>query len=543
MSAVWATGSAAQEWVYTARPGDTLSGLAVEYLAPEYNATNLQAHNELANPDYLPTGTRLRVPVAWLKLQPTPATLVLVTGNVQRSRDDGQATKPLEVGVKLNAGDTLRTGSDGVATIEFADGSRLLLQPDSSVTLDTLSAMGTTGMVDTSMRLHGGRVENIVEPSENPNSRYRVVTPPAVAAVRGTEFRIGYETATELMTGEVADGTIGVSAQGVSREIPAGFGVVTQLGEPPGEPTALLPPPDVAQLPARVSQTQIAFSWPALTGAVAYRSEVFGGEQFQRLLRSVTLDTPDATFALLPLDRYLLQLRAIDAAGLAGANARHEFEVQQPPAAPVLLAPPDLSDWSESALTLRWSMPPGVQLFRLQLTRDPTFANLLVERTSLRDIELTLPDDLASGHYYWRVASVDPNGIQGPFAQPHEFTIHSLPTAPNVRVSALSAGKLDFAWSAVVDARGYRLLLARDARFNDIVLDIDTDATALRVASPPWGRYFVRVQSIGDSGRAGASSPVRALQVPLWLPAPQILLLLIPLLILLPLHLRLRRAF
>ncbi|MDH3452110.1 MAG: FecR domain-containing protein, partial [Gammaproteobacteria bacterium] len=525
-----------------ARPGDTLSVLAAEYLAAGYTASSLQVHNGLTDPDNLPVGTRLRIPVAWLKLQPVPATLVRVAGDVERFRDDGEITEPLTVGVKLHAGDTLRTGSDGVATIEFADRSRMLLQPDSSVTLDTLSAMGTTGMVDTSMRLHGGRLENVVEPLENPNSRYRVVTPPAVAAVRGTEFRVGYETTTELMTGEVADGAIGVTAEGVSREIPAGFGVVTRLGEPPGEPTALLPAADVSQLPARVVQTQIAFNWPVLTGAAAYRSELSGGEQFQQLLRSEIVDAPRVTFTTLPLGRYRLQLRGIDAAGLAGTAARHEFEVLQPPPAPLLIAPPDLSDWSDSALTLRWSVPPGMQRFHLQVARDPGFDDLVLDRPSLRDIGFALPDDMPPGHYYWRVASLDAGDAQGPFARPSEFTVYALPVAPDVRLTASSTDVLAFSWAAVADADSYRLLLSHDARFREVMLDIETAATELRVAAPPWGGYFFRIQSIGAGGIAGAFGPVRALHVPRWLPAPQILLLIIPLLILLPLHLRLRRS-
>jgi hypothetical protein len=542
LALVFAANTRAQDWVYTARPGDTLSELAVQYLGVGYGARDLQVYNALEDANRLPTGTRLRVPVTWLKLQPTPATLIRFTGDVERFRDDGETTEPLAPGIKLYAGDTLRSGSNGAATIEFADRSRMRLQSDSSVTLDALSVMGTTGMVDTSMRLHGGRGENTVEPLDNPNSRYRVITPPTVAAVRGTEFRIGYEIASERMTGEVADGTIGVSAQGVSREIPAGFGVVTRLGEPPGEPAALLSAPDVSQLPAAVPRNQIAFVWPVVTGAVAYRNELFGGEQFERLVQSVTVDEPEVALAPIPLDRYVLQLRAIDASGLAGADARHEFEVERPLAPPALIAPPDLSAWRDSTLRLVWSAPTGARQFQLQLARDRGFTDLVIERSSIKDLEFELPAGLPPGRYYWRVARAADDDADERFTQPFEFTVYELPVAPQPHVKETTSGTLRFSWTTVTQATRYRLQLARDARFRELVLDIDTPGTELRVAALPWGRYFYRVQSIGDSGRLGAPSAARVLQVPRWIPAPQVLLLVTPLLILLLLHLRFRRS-
>lgn len=528
--------------MYTARPGDTLSELADEYLSAGYGPRDLQVYNVLGNVDLLATGTRLRVPVAWLRVQPTPATLIRFAGEVERYRDDGETTEPLAAGIKLYAGDTLRTGSDGAVTIEFADRSRMLLQPDSSVTLDTLSVMGSTGMVDTTMRLHGGRMENTVEPLNHPNSRYRVITPPAVAAVRGTAFRIGYETASERMTGEVADGTIGVAAQGVSREIPAGFGVVTRLGEPPGEPIALLPAPDVSRLPAVVAQNQIAFTWPAIAGAVAYRNELFGGEQFERPVQAATADVPEVRFAPIPLGRYVLQLRAIDASGLAGADARHEFAVERPPAPPALIAPPDLSAWRDTALRLVWSAPSGARQFHLQVASDRDFTDLIIDRPSINDIEFALSAALPPGRYYWRVARAADDDTDAVFARPFEFTVYALPAAPQAHVKDTASGALVFSWKSVSEATGYRLQLARDDRFHDLVFDIDTPRTALRVAAPRWGRYFYRVQSIGDSGRYGAPGAARVLQVPRWLPAPHVLLLIVPLLVLLPLHLRSRRS-
>jgi hypothetical protein len=57
--------------------------------------------------------------------------------------------EPLVAGAKLRVGDVLRTGSDGLATARFADGTRLIAVPDSAIALtrllETIGAYGRPG--------------------------------------------------------------------------------------------------------------------------------------------------------------------------------------------------------------------------------------------------------------------------------------------------------------------------------------------------------------------------------------------------------------
>lgn len=66
----------------------------------------------------------------------------------------------------------------------------------------------------------------------------------------------------------------------------------------------------------------------------------------------------------------------------------------------------------QTAVTLRWGMRPGVLRYRLQLAKDAGFADIVFDRV-VSGHEYRL-NDLQSGRYYWRVASL--NAKRGQFS-------------------------------------------------------------------------------------------------------------------------------
>ena len=137
----------AHDWTYRIRPGDTLWHVSGKYLRNDVAWQRLQAHNRIADPDRLRPGTVLRLPVAWLRVQPAKATVVGVHGEAFVDGANGQPARVVE-GMRLGIGTTLRTSADASLSLQFADGSRLLLHANSELTLDKLSAYGATGMTD-----------------------------------------------------------------------------------------------------------------------------------------------------------------------------------------------------------------------------------------------------------------------------------------------------------------------------------------------------------------------------------------------------------
>ena len=224
LALVMALPANAQDWVYSTRPGDNLWNLSEKYLTGVGLFKRLQKYNGITDPLHMRPGTRVRVPVAWLRVQPVDVGVLEVRGDASVQRAADGTTAAIARGDRLAAGDTLHTGSAGRVVLEFADGSRMLVRGDSDITFDRLSAYGETGMVDTRVRMIGGRVENEVTPAAGPASRFEIETPAAVAAVRGTRFRVGADA--ETTRSEVIEGRVRVSGSGKGRSLDGGFGLV-----------------------------------------------------------------------------------------------------------------------------------------------------------------------------------------------------------------------------------------------------------------------------------------------------------------------------
>lgn len=102
---------------------------------------------------------------------------------------------------QLHGGDRIRTGSSGMATIRFADGSTAELQKNSDVTLlQSFVQEHSDGSLFTLVRQTWGEVTYRI----HTGSKYDVVTPTAVAGALGTVFDITIDNKgqTELFVSE-----------------------------------------------------------------------------------------------------------------------------------------------------------------------------------------------------------------------------------------------------------------------------------------------------------------------------------------------------
>ena len=142
--------------------------------------------------------------------------VLAVSGEAQRV--DGKA---LAVGDKLDVGTTLRTGAAGRVRLKFTDGSVLVLADKSQLRIDVFSA--SAGQPRTAeFLLETGLIGQRVTPSAGGN--WRVRTPTAVTAVRGTEFSVEVgddrATAVHVKTGEVDVEPAGPQTRGIKPRYP-----------------------------------------------------------------------------------------------------------------------------------------------------------------------------------------------------------------------------------------------------------------------------------------------------------------------------------
>ena len=154
----------AEDWVYTLRPGDNLWNITAKHLKHIRYWARLQEYNEIEDPWRMLPGTEIRIPLEWVNLRPTTAIVLETRGDVTAQRGGQTEASPVTPGEELASGDALFTGSGGSATLQFGDGSTLLVAPESHLELERLRVYGTSDHVDTEVRLIKGRTESIVTP-------------------------------------------------------------------------------------------------------------------------------------------------------------------------------------------------------------------------------------------------------------------------------------------------------------------------------------------------------------------------------------------
>ena len=503
----------AEDWIYSVRPGDNLWDLSEAHLTSMKYWRPLQRHNNITDPLHIPPGSRLKFPIAWLKHQPSAATVVQLQGEARLISGADGSSKPLGVNTQLLSGDTVLTGPDSNLSIRFADGSELLVLSDSEVVMDRLSAYGVTGMVDTRVRLQGGRIDTKVRPGEGPGSRYHIITPAAVAAVRGTRFRVSADIDRPVARSEVTEGRVGVSGAGARQLVPAGFGTVATAGKPPEPPRELLPAPDLTPLPALLDRRPLQFIWEDVDTAAGYRYQVAADDRFDLLLVDGTSQQAAAT-ADLPDGDYVLRVRAIDPDRLEGNDALRSFSVDARPVPPILIGLGNGTLIRDPQPGFSWSTTPADTAWHFQLAHDADFRELVVDQPELGNPRFQPDQPLAEGDYFWRVATIQNESDTGPFSDAQNFTFRALPPGPNLAPPKIGEHEMVFHWQAVAGAAQYHFQLATDRDFEDIVSEQTVHEPHAVIVRPIPERYYFRARTLDSLGYAGPFGVTYEVSVP-----------------------------
>lgn len=383
LSTVLAAATAtAKDWVYTVKPGDTLWDLCLTYTTHKACWMEVGEYNGVGYPPSLAPGTRIRFPVAWLKAQPVPANVIYVAGNVQLALANQQA-RPAAVGDALPMGAQVQTGEGSSATLQFADGATLVLEPQSQVVMDLLTRHQQTGMVNTRLNLLSGAAKSRV-PKREPRSNFSVSTPSAIAAVRGTDFRVSADAS--QMRSEVFEGNIEVAnpPQANKRQrvvLPQSFGLRVEQGKPLGKPVALLAP--VAWFDdAENVVLPYTLKWQPAAEASRYKIELLAPSAAEEIIAS-GYSTEGAW--LLPLAQgqcFSARVSAIDSSGLQGMPAVRELC-----AAEALRPAQALSIQSKQLI---WQAVPNAVAYRVEVSEDAAFtAPVILADTNVTELPLT----------------------------------------------------------------------------------------------------------------------------------------------------------
>jgi hypothetical protein len=169
---------------------------------------------------------------AMLRQDDAVATLEVTAGSVTITPLDGEPQAyPVGEFALVNLGDEIAVSDDGEAYLTFFEGIESRLVAGTVAVVEQFEVDG--GKAEIGLAMTVGQTITSVEAMMDAESRFEVNTPAATISVRGTEFAV-FVRPNQLTQVATLDGTVEVSAQETTIELPCGYGVRVVPGEAPG---------------------------------------------------------------------------------------------------------------------------------------------------------------------------------------------------------------------------------------------------------------------------------------------------------------------
>lgn len=376
---------------YGIKRGENLFTIASRYFDRTSSIGLVQRLNRITNPRSIPVGTRLRIPLAILRTEPLTASIISARGTV-KIRKGGHPidAKP---DMQLTQGTLIETGNDGFISLALPNGSRISLPTLSRLSIIHLRRFTLTQSIDFDFLVEEGKATTKAAPLGSGNNLFRIRTPRSVAAVRGTEFRVGVQNAADLT--EVLEGIVAANATGQPAvPVASGFGVIIADGRIAKE--ALLAAPSL-NAPGKVQvDPLVRLGFEAVAGASAYRVQIAADASFSDVVAEARSQEPKFTLPDIPNGGLFVRASAIAASGLEGMSQTYSMRR-------ALTSLGGTADLDADRLTFKWSgSGEGFRLYRFQLMANTATGAPIVDEPGLTVSGLSLKA-LDPGTYFWRV--------------------------------------------------------------------------------------------------------------------------------------------
>lgn len=383
--------------IHVVRKGDTLITLADAWFVRPADYRAVQKLNNIADPFRIPVGFRLKIPHDVLRFRATNATVVSFRGQVaiRKAAQSINAAK----GGKLGEGTVIVTGPNSSISLSLEDGSTFTLPSNSRVRLARLRHLLLPDSIDYELALENGRAQTRVAPLRKPEGRYRLRTPVAVSAVRGTEFRNGYDEASATSLAELVEGALIVATDkgdGADTNLTPGKGLVASASGVTVE--QLLSAPGVVSGIGTQRDVLVSFKLAPDAQAQRYKLVIARDSALLDIVAEGESNVPELQVADLANGNYFAQMSAVAASGLEGMPTNVAFKRR-------LSTVTATAGATDDGFRFSWTgAGEGTALYHLQITRQPESgqSDIIVDEPALASDHLLL-SDLPPGKYRWRV--------------------------------------------------------------------------------------------------------------------------------------------
>lgn len=492
---------------------DTVITLCSRYLEDPGRWREVTRINRLADPYTIFPGQRLIIPLALLKGTPLEGTISFLKGDVEVRRKDSDLWNPIRLNEKISPGDTIKTGDEGAAEITFEDSTALYIKSATELEVKRTAKKGAFLLIREFFQ-RAGRTISRLKAAMGGDSRFRIYTPSAVAAARGTEFRVSVDEQ-ETTRAEILQGTINVEAKSEQVAVPEGEGTFVIKDNPPVKPRKLLPPPSPLHLEALYRTRPVVVYFTEVPGASFYRTILAR----DREMKDVIVDDvfkPDRGFRVVNLEdgSYFMQTQSIDAEGLEGLPSDQvSIRVRTNPLPPFIEGPAEGTAIRGKEVSIKWLKVGDAVSYHLQMSEDREFRTIAVEQKTIEGSSYK-SGDLSYKTYYFRLRSVAGDGYEGIWSDTQSFSLVPPPSAPQMDGPRISDKEIHIRWPNLGEGISYHFQMASDPEFRTVLAESRSDRAEMTLQKPDKaGTYYVRVSSIDATGYEGKFSPSQSFEI------------------------------
>ncbi len=395
-------GPAAADMVaYRIQAHDTLESIVRRYLTSRSDIATLELINHISNPRHLRIGATLLAPRSRLRTE--VATLRVDSFSGQVSAGPAAAPSQVKVGGLVREGDVIATGPNSFVTLAFEDGTLMSLPSLTRASIEAVHRVLLNDSIERLILIERGRATYEVTPLRAPRDRFEVRTPMAVAAVRGTEFRVDYDpeatrSIIEVLEGEVAERDDGDADYA---EVETGVAAEYRASQPRRSLVSLPAAPDL-QRPGRVQDAaNVEFAVDAPKPGNLYRVQLADDAGFTELFAETIATQGAAEFSNVPNGTFFVRATAVNSDGVEGVPRTYSFERRFTSLSAGVAASPARA--GPRSYVFKWPAGgEGKLTYQFILAKDRALQRRVVDEAGLTRTELSLVD-LPPGTYYWRV--------------------------------------------------------------------------------------------------------------------------------------------
>lgn len=503
----WAESSA--DWYYTFRPSDNIQDVGKRFLSNGREWSDIVRYNRIDNVAAIQPGSIIKIPMQWLKFQPQPAKTLSIDGNVLVRNSHLKQYRRLQANTLIHVGYEVMS-REGTALIKLADNSIIRVERDTHLSFNRLSHFGETGMVDTRIRLKRGGVISDVAPLSK-GSRFEIQTPSAVAAVRGTEFRLrtdGNETQIEVTEGQVEFS----HAHGV-QSIRAGEGAKVSGQSAVMTKRRLYEPPENSFASRQIGQLPVELSWEPKPSANKYQYELRVDSPSGSIVQQRELTEPKVELNQVKNGEYRVAMRAVDKDGFQGMDEVTPLSIQVSGDRAQLLMPIAESVVESSDLAFQWAVSQIDTKSKLQIARDDYFEDLVIDETFENITKQEMKDKLAPGVYFWRVLSLTAEHIEAQ-SDPRKVSIRGLMDEVKVLSVNYVENQVGLFWNSVDESNGYVLQISDHESFSRIIREETIRKPSAFLKLTAGKSYYARIKGIPNDLYQSEFGPSEKLFLP-----------------------------